>query len=98
VPQTAGNPPDTNFESGALSLSVTAPTVGALTVVSGNNQPAALAGATLQPLVAEVVDASSKPLVGQLLRGPQPQPAPSSSTMLRRSPIPMDWLRFRTRC
>jgi uncharacterized protein (TIGR03437 family) len=65
VPQTAGNPPDTNFESGALSLSVTAPTVGALTVVSGNNQPAALAGATLQPLVAEVVDASSKPLVGQ---------------------------------
>ncbi|HEY1183078.1 MAG TPA: hypothetical protein VGE89_02770 [Bryobacteraceae bacterium] len=65
VPQTAGNPPDTNFESGALNLSVTAPSVGAVKVISGNNQPIATAGAQLQALVAEVVDASGNPLVGQ---------------------------------
>jgi len=68
VPQTAGNPPDTNFESGALNLTVTAPTVGAVKVISGNNQPIATAGATLQALVAEVVDTSGNALVGQSVR------------------------------
>ena len=65
VPQTTGNPPDTNFESGAYSLNASAPTVGAVKVFSGNNQPIALAGATLQALVAEVVDTNGNPLVGQ---------------------------------
>lgn len=64
VPQTAGNPPDTNFLSGALSLSVSAPTVGGVKVVNGNNQ-SGVAGSALQALVAEVVDTNSSPLVGQ---------------------------------
>jgi uncharacterized protein (TIGR03437 family) len=68
VPQTAGNPPDTNFESGALNLSVTAPSVGAVKVKNGNNQPTALAGAQLQALVAEVVDTNGNPLQGQAVR------------------------------
>lgn len=44
---------------------MSAPTVGGVQVISGSNQPVALAGASLQPLVAEVVDTNSKPLVGQ---------------------------------
>jgi uncharacterized protein (TIGR03437 family) len=68
VPQTAGNPPDTNFESGALSLSVTAPSVGNVKVISGNNQPIQTAGAQLQALVAEVVDTNGNPLVGQAVK------------------------------
>ncbi|MGA2040313.1 MAG: hypothetical protein ABSH42_13635 [Bryobacteraceae bacterium] len=62
---TALPPPDTNFESGSLLLSVTQAQVGAVRVISGSNQPVALAGTALQPLVAEVEDASGNPLVGQ---------------------------------
>lgn len=66
VSQTAGNPPDTNFESGPLSLDVTQATVGAVTVVSGNNQTG-LAGTALNALVAEVVDPNAKPLAEQVV-------------------------------
>ncbi|MGB9454833.1 MAG: Ig-like domain-containing protein [Bryobacteraceae bacterium] len=64
VPTTVGAIPDSNFITGSWDLTVTAPKVGSVTVVSGNNQ-AALAGAALQPLVAEVLDTSSNPLLGQ---------------------------------
>lgn len=64
VPQTLGNEPDTNFLSGALQLIVTAPTVGGVTVISGNNQTG-VAGSQLTALVAEVIDTTSRPLVGQ---------------------------------
>jgi len=64
--QTAGALPDTNFLSGALSLSVTAATVGGVKVVSGNNQTG-IAGSTLQPLVAEVYDPSAKALEGEVV-------------------------------
>jgi uncharacterized protein (TIGR03437 family) len=61
---TARTVPDANFMSGSWDLAVTAPTVGGLRVVSGNPQ-SALAGATLQALVAEVVDGSGNALAGQ---------------------------------
>jgi uncharacterized protein (TIGR03437 family) len=61
---TAQTVPDANFMSGFWDLTVTAPTVGGLRAVSGNPQ-SALAGATLQALVAEVVDSSGNPLAGQ---------------------------------
>jgi uncharacterized protein (TIGR03437 family) len=61
---TAQTVPDTNFMSGSWDLAVTAPTVGGLRVESGNPQ-SALAGATLQPFVAEVVDGTGNPLAGQ---------------------------------
>jgi len=64
ISATAGNAPDFAFESQSVALVVSAPSVGAVTVVSGNNQTG-LAGSTLQPLVAEVVDGSNSPLVGQ---------------------------------
>jgi uncharacterized protein (TIGR03437 family) len=67
VPATVTNPPDTNFESGALDMNVLAATVGTVKAISGNNQPVALAGTTLQPLVAEVLDTNSNPLVGQIV-------------------------------
>jgi uncharacterized protein (TIGR03437 family) len=66
ISATTGNPPDYAFESQSVPLSVSAPTVGAVKVVSGNNQTG-LAGSALQPLVAEIVDANNNPLVGQLV-------------------------------
>jgi len=64
VSATAGNPPDSNFISGSLQLIVSAPTVGAVTAVSGTTQTG-VASSALAPFVAEVVDTSSNPLVGQ---------------------------------
>jgi len=86
VPQTAGNPPDTNFESGALSLSVTTPQVGNVTVVSGNSQ-SALAGTALQALVARVVDTSGNPLVGQAVTW---SASPASSIQLNNETLTSD--------
>jgi uncharacterized protein (TIGR03437 family) len=61
---TSGNAPDSNFTSGPLSLDVSQPTVGGVTVVSGTGQTG-VGGSQLTALVAEVVDTNSKPLVGQ---------------------------------
>ena len=66
ISATAGNAPDFAFESQAVPLIVSAPSVGAVNVVGGNNQ-SGLAGATLQPLVAQIVDAGNNPLVGQVV-------------------------------
>jgi len=60
----AGNPPDSNFVSGSLNLSSTAPTVGGILILSGSNQTG-LAGSSLAALKAEVVDTNRNPLVGQ---------------------------------
>ncbi len=64
LPANTANPPDYAFESGALALSVTAPTVGAVNVISGNNQ-VGVAGSALGMFEAEVLDTSSNPLSGQ---------------------------------
>jgi uncharacterized protein (TIGR03437 family) len=59
--------PDGNWNTGLWPFVVTAPTVGGVRVFSGNPQ-SGLAGQTLQPLVAEVVDTTSKPLAGQTVK------------------------------
>ncbi len=58
---------DGNFNTGSWSFTVTAPTVGGVRVFSGSPQ-SGVAGQTLQPLVAEVVDTTSKPLAGQIVK------------------------------